>query len=340
MTKPFDMDDFLTRLAELCDPREQRRASAVLGVSRQMREIEAAPAARGRACGFDGADHRRNRRRQGGVPRASSTRPRARRNDRSSPSIARRSRPTCWRASCSGTRRAPSRAPSSGISATPSGPARASCSSTRSASCALQLQAKLLRLIEDRAFSSRRRRAADVRSAARLVARPTPISKRRVAQGRFREDLSTGSTSSPFAIPPLRERPDDIAWLMDNASSRSSPDARGSAHGHQRARRGGGLAHAWPGNVRELRNRMERAVALGLGHGSCRATFSRTRRIAAPASRPTSVARGSTQSAERRQIQRALGADRRRTSARGAAARVSPHDPVGEDASPRDQSDA
>ena len=66
----------------------------------------------------------------------------------------------------------------------------------------------------------------------------------------------------PVDIPPLRQRPEDIVWLLDrfleNAAARS--DAR--IRGFSALTEGAALAHPWPGNVRELRNRVDRAVAL------------------------------------------------------------------------------
>ncbi|MFD1984450.1 helix-turn-helix domain-containing protein [Mesorhizobium newzealandense] len=65
-----------------------------------------------------------------------------------------------------------------------------------------------------------------------------------------------------MTVPPLRERHEDITWLLDrfleNAVSRSDVRIRGFSALAQEA----ALAHRWPGNVRELRNRVERAVAL------------------------------------------------------------------------------
>ena len=67
-------------------------------------------------------------------------------------------------------------------------------------------------------------------------------------------------------VPPLRNRPDDIPWLMDLffeqfTARRSRTLVRGFSTLAQEA----ALEYSWPGNVRELRNRIERAVTLANG---------------------------------------------------------------------------
>jgi DNA-binding NtrC family response regulator len=109
----------------------------------------------------------------------------------------------------------------------------------------------------------------------------------------------------PVDVLPLRERPDDIAWLLDrfleNASARTERRIRGfSALAEEAA-----LAHPWPGNIRELRNRVERAVALSTNEWIMPGDLFPER--AAPA-RPASFAPLAEirDAAERRQIERAL----------------------------------
>ena len=122
------------------------------------------------------------------------------------------------------------------------------------------LQAKLLRLIESESFTRLGGEAA-VPFRARIVAATHRALAPRQASG-FREDLYFRLAVLPVDIPPLRQRPEDIVWLLDrfleNAATRSDARIRGfSALAEEAA-----LAHPWPGNVRELRNRVDRAVAL------------------------------------------------------------------------------
>lgn len=122
------------------------------------------------------------------------------------------------------------------------------------------LQAKLLRLIESASFS-RLGGETSVPFRARIVA----ATHRDLAMGQstgFREDLYFRLAVLPVEIPPLRQRPEDIVWLLarflENAAARSDARIRGySALAEEAA-----LAHTWNGNVRELRNRVDRAVAL------------------------------------------------------------------------------
>ncbi|MEP9386763.1 sigma-54 dependent transcriptional regulator [Mesorhizobium sp. KR9-304] len=122
------------------------------------------------------------------------------------------------------------------------------------------LQAKLLRLIENEAFT-RLGGETPVAFRARIVA----ATHRDLAAGQalgFREDLYFRLAVLPVEIPPLRQRPEDIVWLLDrfleNAIARSDARIRGFSALTEEA----ALAHPWPGNVRELRNRVDRAVAL------------------------------------------------------------------------------
>ena len=122
------------------------------------------------------------------------------------------------------------------------------------------LQAKLLRLIEETSFL-RIGGEIPVPFRARIIAATHRDLALRGASG-FREDLYFRLAVLPVEIPPLRQRPEDIVWLLDrfleNAAARSDARIRGySALAEEAA-----LAHPWPGNVRELRNRVDRAVAL------------------------------------------------------------------------------
>lgn len=125
----------------------------------------------------------------------------------------------------------------------------------------LALQAKLLRLVEDQSFTRVGGEAA-IRFPARVVTATHRDLARRPREMSFREDLYFRLAVLTVEIPPLRERPEDITWLLDqflqNAVDRSSKRIRGFSALAETA----ALTHNWPGNVRELRNRIERAAAL------------------------------------------------------------------------------
>jgi len=165
------------------------------------------------------------------------------------------------------------------------------------------LQAKLLRLIEEASFT-RVGGETLVPFRARIVA----ATHRDLAKGSavgFREDLYFRLAVLPVEIPPLRERPEDVVWLLDrfleNAAARSDAKIRGySALAEEAA-----LAHVWPGNVRELRNRVDRAVALATGEWIMPGDLF-PEKAASPGGQGFAPLSDVRDAAERRQIERAL----------------------------------
>jgi DNA-binding NtrC family response regulator len=128
----------------------------------------------------------------------------------------------------------------------------------------LALQAKLLGVLEDRAFS-RIGSTDTVHVDVRIVAATHRDLDRHVAEGKFREDLLYRLRVVPIVIPPLRERQADIAPLattfIRRFNSEFGRDLEGLAPSAEEALKG----HAWPGNVRELRNVIERAMLFASG---------------------------------------------------------------------------
>jgi DNA-binding NtrC family response regulator len=124
------------------------------------------------------------------------------------------------------------------------------------------LQAKLLRLVEDRQFYRIGGETA-VTFRARVVCATNADLEQRVRDGRFREDLFYRINVVSIAVPPLRQRPDDIAWLLDQFFDQFN--AAGDLAGVSGLAEEAALSYQWPGNVRELRNRVERGVALAFG---------------------------------------------------------------------------
>jgi two-component system, NtrC family, response regulator AtoC len=123
------------------------------------------------------------------------------------------------------------------------------------------LQSKLLRVLETRSF----RRVgghAEVSVDVRIVAATHRDLKRQVAEGRFREDLYFRLNHVPIAMPPLRERKEDIALLAQHFVVRFCGEiGRAPARIHPDALRAMN-AYPWPGNVRELKNVVERVLLL------------------------------------------------------------------------------
>jgi PAS domain S-box-containing protein len=128
----------------------------------------------------------------------------------------------------------------------------------------LPLQAKLLRLLQERTFErlgEDRTRSADIRIIA-ATNRDLPTD---VAEGRFREDLYYRLKVVPLYMPPLRDRSQDVALLAGRLLERHSRQAQRQDLSFTRPALEALLAYHWPGNVRELVNTIEYVVALTQG---------------------------------------------------------------------------
>lgn len=129
----------------------------------------------------------------------------------------------------------------------------------------LELQAKLLRVVQDRLVlpvGGREAMAVDVR----FVAATHRALRQEVEAGRFRADLMYRLRVVPIFLPALRQRPDDVALL-----SRYFVELRNSSGASRRIERisdsalAALLAYDFPGNVRELQNSIEYAFVMGEG---------------------------------------------------------------------------
>jgi DNA-binding NtrC family response regulator len=125
----------------------------------------------------------------------------------------------------------------------------------------LELQAKLLRVLQDREIQ-RLGSSETIKVDVRVVAATNVNLLERVRQGKFREDLYYRLNVVPLEMPPLRKRESDIVLLVDHfvkkicklegiGVKKVTPEAM------ERLRAG-----AWPGNVRQLENAVEMAVAM------------------------------------------------------------------------------
>jgi DNA-binding NtrC family response regulator len=128
----------------------------------------------------------------------------------------------------------------------------------------LQVQAKLLKVIEEKRF----RRLGDVNEKSidvRLVAATHQDLGSLITERRFRGDLYFRISTLPLTVPPLRDRREDIPALANRLladlanevgrrRSTLSPEALQALQDHD-----------WPGNIRELSNVLERAVLLAAG---------------------------------------------------------------------------
>jgi two-component system response regulator AtoC len=125
----------------------------------------------------------------------------------------------------------------------------------------LQLQVKLLRVLQEeeiRRVGGTAAKKVDVR----VISATSRELERDVAAGRFREDLYFRLNVFTLALPPLRERREDIPLLLDHfleklGGKMARPGVRCTAAALKVL-----LGHPWPGNVRELENVVERALVL------------------------------------------------------------------------------
>src|SRR6202142_1635850 len=126
------------------------------------------------------------------------------------------------------------------------------------------MQAKLLRVLEERTFE-RLGGTETLRMEARLMALTNTDMAKAVAEGRFREDLFFRLNVLPIAIPPLRERREDVKPISTHLLGRLAQiHGRPDVHFDAAA-----LAliesYPWPGNVRELKNAIEHALIFTKG---------------------------------------------------------------------------
>jgi DNA-binding NtrC family response regulator len=126
------------------------------------------------------------------------------------------------------------------------------------------LQSKLLRVLQEREFEplgSERTERVDLR----VIAATNRDLRQMVSDGKFQEDLFYRLNVIPIAIPPLRDRRDDIPALVDHFVKKH---AQRTGRRVERLEEGVLAAlqqYEWPGNVRELENTIERAVVLSSG---------------------------------------------------------------------------
>jgi DNA-binding NtrC family response regulator len=123
------------------------------------------------------------------------------------------------------------------------------------------LQAKLLRALQERAIE-RVGGGAPIAVDARIVAATNRELETEIAEGRFREDLYYRINVVPLALPPLRERRDDIRMLAERFLTRARERAGAGPERLTREALAALEHYPWPGNVRELENAIERGVAL------------------------------------------------------------------------------
>ncbi|MEZ4747683.1 MAG: sigma-54 dependent transcriptional regulator [Calditrichia bacterium] len=128
----------------------------------------------------------------------------------------------------------------------------------------LMTQAKVLRVIQYGDFT-RVGGNEIVRSDVRLIVATNRILEDAIKQGKFREDLYYRLNVITIAIPPLRERREDVSDLVQYFIKKYSKEANKNIRGIDKKALKELVEYPWPGNVRQLENCIRRAVVLSKG---------------------------------------------------------------------------
>ncbi|MDQ3009887.1 MAG: sigma 54-interacting transcriptional regulator [Acidobacteriota bacterium] len=128
----------------------------------------------------------------------------------------------------------------------------------------LAAQVSLLRVLQDGEFT-RVGGNEVIKTDVRVIAATNKELEKEIEEGRFRRDLFYRLNVYPIALPPLRERSDDIeqliAYFIERFQQKSGKRVAGISDRTLRILK----SYAWPGNVRELENCVERAVIVAAG---------------------------------------------------------------------------
>jgi PAS domain S-box-containing protein len=123
------------------------------------------------------------------------------------------------------------------------------------------LQVRLLRVIQERTYEPLGSNDA-MKANVRFIAATHRDLRAEVKAGRFREDLFYRLNVMQIAIPPLRERKEDIPALAKRFLDRQMALHGKQLHGFSPEAMDRLMRHAWPGNIRELENAVEHAFVL------------------------------------------------------------------------------
>jgi len=136
----------------------------------------------------------------------------------------------------------------------------------------LNLQAKLLRVLQEMEFE--RVGGKDrVRVNARIIAATNKDLKDMIKENKFRDDLYYRLNIVSIRIPPLRERREDIAPLVDYLLAKINKDLHKRVIGVSNEMMNVFMTYKWPGNIRELENLLVRALVVAKGQILVRGDF-------------------------------------------------------------------
>jgi Nif-specific regulatory protein len=126
----------------------------------------------------------------------------------------------------------------------------------------LTLQAKLLRVLQEREFV-RVGGTRPIKLDVRFLAATNKDLQKAVREEKFRTDLFHRLNVISFALPALREHPEDIPLLAEYFAAGHAKKCNRGIQGISPEARASLMQYDWPGNIRELENAMERAVVIG-----------------------------------------------------------------------------
>ncbi len=173
----------------------------------------------------------------------------------------------------------------------------------------MDLQAKLLRVLEDRTFR-RIGGAKSISSDFRLLSSTNRNAAAAVKDGQLRQDLYFRINTVTINIPPLRERAEDLPVLvrafLERYRGKHARAVEGIAPDAYRQL----LSYSWPGNVREVQHAIERAVLVARGREITLADLPETVQGGAAPVAPSEIPTGSLEDIERASILRALESTR------------------------------
>jgi DNA-binding NtrC family response regulator len=167
----------------------------------------------------------------------------------------------------------------------------------------LEVQAKLLRVLQEGEFD-RVGGTRTLRTDVRMIAATNRGLDAQVKAGRFRADLFYRLNVFPIAVPPLRERRDDIPVLIEHFAERAARKLGKQVPQPSPAFIAEAQAYEWPGNIRELENLVERAMILTQGPTLDSIGLSSVA-AASPAAAPAAT-HGTLEDVERSHIRRVL----------------------------------
>ena len=187
------------------------------------------------------------------------------------------------------------------------------------------LQVALLRVLQEGEFE-RVGGTETLKTDVRVVAATNRNLDEAVREGRFRSDLLFRLNVFPIAMPPLRERKDDIPLIAEHYARQYARKLGKRISGISPSAMEALLAYPWPGNIRELQNVVERAVILARGNVLGLSDFELPSLAAEPElptscarrSRRTSVSRSKRPSRRAAAASMATAARRRRSVCRPA----------------------